>query len=92
MNYNGLPFRRQFALTTRECFLFLKKGYVLQNENGYEVWLECGKQVITNDNRRNRRRGRGYAYKFDYPTWLPLRRLPWWKRVKNSFCTFMKGL
>jgi len=88
MNYD----RRQSTLTTEECFTLLKEGYVLQNEHGYEVWLECGKQVITNNNRLKRRRGKGYAYKFDYPTWLATRRLPWWRRVKNRYCTFIQGL
>jgi hypothetical protein len=76
---------RQNTLNTLECLIKLDENYVLENEHGFQVWLECGVQVITNKKRKRTRRGR-YAYKFDYPTWKVVGRLSYTRRLKNYLC------
>jgi len=74
---------RPDTLTTDECFKALSEGYILENEHGYKVWLKNNHQVITNKNRRRRKRG-SFSYKFDYPTWRIVGRVSLLERFKNK--------
>ena len=77
---------REPNLSTRQCFEALEDGYILENEHGYKVYLRKGKQFITNKGRYHRRKP-NHAYKFDYPTWQIVGRLPLKERVINKFYT-----
>jgi len=74
---------REPNLTTSECFTALELGFILENEHGYKVYLKRGKQFITNK-RRLHYRGKDYAYKFDYPTWQIVGKLPLKERIINK--------
>lgn len=74
---------RENTLTTKECFDALTGGYILENEYGYRVWLYKGKQIITNTNRLARKGRKKYAYKFDYPTWQVVGRIPLTNKLIN---------
>ena len=78
---------RANSLTTRQCFSALEFGCILENEHGYRVWLHKGKQVITNKNRKSRRKGR-YSYKFDYPTWQVVGEISTINKILNKIYIF----
>jgi len=73
---------RANAIPQENCHLLLKYGYILENEHGFRVWMHKNKQVITNKTRM-KRKGKNYAYKFDYPTWLVVGRLSLKDRILN---------
>ena len=73
----GLIIRRKRALSQKECFLKLGKGYILENEHGFTVFLRNGKQYKSNPRRFKR------DYKFDFATWLVVGRISLWQRFGN---------
>ena len=82
---------REPNLSTKQCFEALEDGYILENEHNYRVYLRKGKQFITNKRRYYHRRP-NHAYKFDYPTWQIVGRLPLKERVVNKIYTLTRKI